>query len=331
VSTDKSFIDSVGKIQQLGNRIEQNISQVIVGKKDTIQSALVALLCEGHILMEDVPGVGKTMLARALAASLGCEFQRIQFTPDLLPSDVTGVSVYNQKVAEFEFKPGPVFAQIILADEVNRATPRTQSALLECMEERQVTIDGKTHILPRPFLVISTLNPIEYEGTFPLPEAQIDRFLMRIKMGYPTDQEENEILLRLQYRHPIETIHKVVEAQELLEAQNTVRQVYVEDSVREYIVSLVQKTRNHRDIALGSSPRGALGLFRAAQAKAALNGREYVLPDDVKSLAVNILSHRMVIKPESALRGRTGEQIVKNLLGEVPVILEEESNTGNEV
>ena len=232
----------VSMVQEVGKTLKENVSQVMVGKSDVIELVLIALLADGHILIEDVPGVGKTMMARAIARSLGCEFQRIQFTPDLLPSDVTGVSVYNQKLGEFQFRPGPILSQIVLADEVNRATPRTQSALLECMEERQVTVDGVTHKLPRPFLVMATQNPIEYEGTFPLPEAQLDRFLLRLRMGYPTPEEENEILIRLQERHPIETIEQVLPAERLVEAQAVIRRVYVEDSVRQYIVNIVQKS-----------------------------------------------------------------------------------------
>lgn len=311
-------------VQEVGSTIQQNVGKVIVGKSDSVELALIALLADGHILMEDVPGVGKTMLARAIARSLGCEFQRIQFTPDLLPSDVTGVSVFNQQVGEFQFRPGPILSQIVLADEVNRATPRTQSALLECMEERQVTVDGVTHKLPRPFLVMATQNPIEYEGTFPLPEAQLDRFLLRLRMGYPTAEEESEILLRLQERHPIESIDQVLEAERLVEAQAAIRTVYVEDSVRHYIVGIVQKTRSHPDIALGASPRGALGLYRTAQAAAALAGRDYVIPDDVKKMAVPVLAHRIVLRPETELRGRTGDKVVAELLAQVPIHLEDD-------
>lgn len=314
----------VSMVQEVGKTLKENVSQVMVGKSDVIELVLIALLADGHILIEDVPGVGKTMMARAIARSLGCEFQRIQFTPDLLPSDVTGVSVYNQKLGEFQFRPGPILSQIVLADEVNRATPRTQSALLECMEERQVTVDGVTHKLPRPFLVMATQNPIEYEGTFPLPEAQMDRFLLRLRMGYPTPEEENEILIRLQERHPIETIEQVLPAERLVEAQAVIRRVYVEDSVRQYIVNIVQKTRSHPDVSLGASPRGALGLFRTAQAAAALAGRDYVIPDDVKRLAVPVLAHRIVLRPESELRGRTGEKVVDEILSQVPIKLEED-------
>lgn len=317
----------VSLVQEVGATIQENVGKVMVGKSDVIELVLVALLADGHILMEDVPGVGKTMMARAIARSLGCEFQRIQFTPDLLPSDVTGVSVYNQQIGEFQFRPGPILSQIVLADEVNRATPRTQSALLECMEERQVTVDGVTHKLPRPFLVMATQNPIEYEGTFPLPEAQLDRFLLRLRMGYPTAEEENEILLRLQEQHPIDSIDQVLPAERLVEAQAVIRKVYVEESVRQYIVNIVQKTRSHPDIALGASPRGALGLFRAAQAAAALAGRDYVIPDDVKKLAVPVLAHRIVLRPETELRGRTSDKVMADLLAQVPIKLEEDEPT----
>lgn len=322
---DVTHVD-VAPVQDVSRRLTDNVSKVIVGKEDAIRLAVVALLCEGHILAEDVPGVGKTMLARALAGSLGCIFNRIQFTPDLLPSDVTGVSVYNQKTSEFVFRPGPVMSQVLLADEINRATPRTQSALLECMEERQLTVDGTTRPLPKPFLVIATQNPIEYEGTFPLPEAQIDRFLVRLSVGYPSAADESEILVRLRRRHPIEDIQQVVSVDELLKAQTTVREVFVEDSVRDYIVATVRATRQHSDVALGASPRGSIALYHTAQALAALQGRDYVLPDDVKAMAGPVLAHRLIIKPESQLRGRTGVRIMKDIVEQVPVVLEEEAS-----
>jgi MoxR-like ATPase len=316
----------VAPVQDVNRRLADNVSKVIVGKEDAIRLAVVALLCEGHILAEDVPGVGKTMLARALAGSLGCSFNRIQFTPDLLPSDVTGVSVYNQKTGEFVFRPGPVMSQVLLADEINRATPRTQSALLECMEEHQLTVDGVTRPLPKPFLVIATQNPIEYEGTFPLPEAQIDRFMLRLSVGYPSAADEGEILNRLQRRHPIEDVRQVVSVDQLLRAQAATREVYVEDSVRDYIVAVVRATRQHADVALGASPRGSIALYHTAQALAALQGRDYILPDDVKAMAVAVLAHRLIVKPESQLRGRTGARIVQEVIDRVPVVLEEEAS-----
>lgn len=315
----------VAPVQDVSKRLAESVSQVIVGKAEGIRLAIVALLCEGHILAEDVPGVGKTMLARALAGSLGCAFNRIQFTPDLLPSDVTGVSVFNQKTQEFEFRPGPVMAQVVLADEINRATPRTQSALLECMEERQLTVDGVTRQLPRPFLVIATQNPIEYEGTFPLPEAQIDRFLIRLALGYPSAADEGEILIRLQRRHPIGDVREVVAPEELRQAQQLTREVFVEASVRDYIVAVVRETRQHADVALGASPRGSISLYHSAQALAAMQGRDYVLPDDVKLMAAPVLAHRLIIRPESQLRGRSGQSIINDILQRVPVVLEEES------
>ncbi|HHW10510.1 MAG TPA: MoxR family ATPase [Firmicutes bacterium] len=312
----------VTPVQEVGRKLVDNVGKVIVGKDEVIRLAVVALLCEGHILAEDVPGVGKTMMARALAASLGCSFNRIQFTPDLLPSDVTGVNVYNQKNQEFTFRPGPVVTNILLADEINRATPRTQSALLECMEERQLTVDGVSRELPRPFLVLATQNPVEYEGTFPLPEAQIDRFLVRLSIGYPGEQDEEEIVIRQQRRHPIHDIKQVVGREELLTVQTLVREVYVEDSVREYLVKLVRSTRTHPDVSLGASPRGSISLYRTAQALAALEGRDYVLPDDVKAMAGPTLAHRLIIRPESQLRGRTGQSVINDLLQRIPVVLE---------
>jgi MoxR-like ATPase len=298
-----------------------NVERVIVGKRSVIELAMVALLCDGHVLIDDVPGVGKTMLARAIAVSLGSSFTRLQCTPDLLPNDVTGVSVFNQKTSQFEFRPGPVFVNVLLTDEINRATPRTQSALLECMGERQVSVDGVTHTLSRPFLVLATQNPIEYEGTFPLPEAQLDRFLLRLLVGYPSVNDESQILVNLQRQHPIETLEQVVDGTRLPALQRQVWEVHVDDTVRDYIVQLVHATREHPDLALGASPRGSLALFKAAQALAALRGRDYVLPDDVKTLVRPTLAHRLIVRPESALRGRTPDQVLDSLLEKVSLDL----------
>lgn len=316
-----SSIPDVSRVKSVAEALITNISKVLVGKEKAIEEALCTLLCHGHILAEDVPGVGKTMLARALARSLGVSFRRIQFTPDLLPSDVIGVTVFDPVSRTFEFRRGPIFAQVVLADEINRGTPRTQSALLECMEERQVTVDGEIYPLAAPFVVIATQNPIEYEGTFPLPEAQLDRFFARIVLGYPDEASEIEMLERLKLQHPIETIEQVVNQQELLVAQEIVKQVYVDPSVSAYIVRIVRATRNHGDVLLGVSPRGALALYRAAQAMAALDGRGYVLPDDVKRMGVPVLSHRLIVAPEAALRGVTGVQVVEEVLQEVPIDL----------
>ena len=301
-----------------------DISQVIVGKERTVELLLVALLSRGHVLLEDVPGVGKTMLARAAAISWGGVFQRVQFTPDLLPSDVMGVSVFDQKHQDFRFRPGPIFANLVLADEINRATPRTQASLLECMAEGQVTVDGVSHQLPRPFMVLATQNPIEYEGTFPLPEAQLDRFFLRLRLGYPSFSEELEVLARLREDHPITTLKPVVQPEDILQAQALIGRVYVESSVAEYIVRLVHSTRNHRDVSLGASPRASLALMRGSQARAALQGREFVLPDDVKALATAVLAHRILLRPESQLRGITPEGLIEQLVDSVPIELEEE-------
>ncbi len=309
-------------VQETAERIKDNVARAIVGKDEVIELCLVALLCEGHVLLEDVPGIGKTTLAKALARSVGCSFRRIQFTPDLLPSDVTGILYFNQKTQEFEFRAGPLLAQIVLADEINRATPRTQSALLEAMQERQVTVDVETLALPRPFLVIATQNPIELEGTFPLPEAQVDRFLMKIALGYPSEADENEILLRYEHEDPLAGLGPVVAAQELLDIQQQVRQVSVEDSVREYIVRVVRATRDHDAVELGVSPRGSLALYRTAQALAALRGRSFVIPDDVKRLAPPVLTHRIIISPQTRLRGRRPEEVMAEVVDTVPVPVE---------
>ncbi len=311
-------------IQSTTEKIRANVARVIVGKENVVDLALVALLCEGHVLFEDVPGIGKTTLAKALARSLDCAFRRIQFTPDLLPSDVTGLAVYNQKTQEFEFRAGPIVTQILLADEINRATPRTQSALLEAMQERQLTIDGATRALPRPFLVFATQNPIELEGTFPLPEAQIDRFMLKLKLDYPSEAEENAILLRYERDEPLENLPAVVDSAAILEMQQAVRTVRVEASVREYIVQVVRATRAHAAVELGASPRGSLFLYRAAQALAALRGREYVIPDDPKYLAPFILTHRLMLSAQTRLRGRSAEQIVREVVDSVPVPVERE-------
>jgi MoxR-like ATPase len=299
--------------------LRQNIQQVIVGKDDIIELTLIAILCEGHLLLEDVPGTGKTTLAKTIARSLGCTFQRIQFTPDLLPSDVTGIYYYNQKVQEFEFRPGPIFSQILLADEINRATPRTQSALLEAMQERQSTVDIATHQLPRPFLVMATQNPIELEGTFPLPEAQLDRFMLKIGLGYPDDQEENDILLRFERSDPLETLTSVAGPETVLAMQEEVRSIRVESSVRNYIVNVCRATRSHADIELGASPRATMALYRTCQALAAVRGRDYVLPDDVKQMAPYVLTHRLIISAQTRLRGRRPEELIGEIVDSVPV------------
>jgi MoxR-like ATPase len=300
--------------QEFGARVVLNVEQVIVGKRATIELLMVALLCEGHVLLEDVPGVGKTMLARALALSLGGQFKRLQCTPDLLPNDVTGVSVFNQQTSQFEFRPGPVFVNVLLADEINRATPRTQSALLEAMQEQQVTVDGVSRPLPRPFLVLATQNPIEYEGTFPLPEAQLDRFLMRLSLGYPSSTDEKQILLNLRREHPIGRVKSVAEAQELIALQPLVWDVYIDDTLQEYIIRLTNATRQHPDLALGASPRASLALFKTAQAWAALRGRDHVLPDDIKSLVAVTLAHRLIVRPEAELRGQTAQGVLKDIV-----------------
>jgi MoxR-like ATPase len=306
-------------IQATANRIVENIERVIVGKRSAVQLTVLGLLCQGHMLIEDVPGTGKTVLAKSVSKSVGCRFQRIQFTPDMLPTDVTGVSVYNQKTGEFEFRPGPIHAQIVLADEINRATPKTQSALLEAMEERQVTVDGQTHLLEPPFMVLATQNPIEYEGTFPLPEAQLDRFLLRIQLGYPNKEDELEILDRQQYIHPIEKLEQAVDVDELLVIQQAIKDVYLDPLVREYIVEIVRRTRIHPDVYLGASSRGALAIFRLCQARAGLFGRDYVLPDDVKALAEPALGHRIIVGPAARIKDIEPAAIVQDILENLPV------------
>jgi MoxR-like ATPase len=310
-------------VQKFVSPLIENIEQVIVGKRQAIEYLMVALLCEGHVLLEDVPGSGKTMLARAIATSLGIRFKRIQCTPDLLPNDITGVSVFNQKSGEFEFNPGPIFVNILLADEINRATPRTQAALLEAMQEQQVTVDGVTRDLPRPFLVLATQNPIEYEGTFPLPEAQLDRFLMRISLGYPTRTDERQILTNLWREHPITKIGKVVDGQELSSLQKRIWDVHVDATLQDYIISLVAATRDHPDISLGVSPRGSLALLKGAQALAAIRGRDYVVPEDIKALVPLTLAHRLILTPDAELRGRTPQLILESVLEKTPLDLGE--------
>ncbi|MCH8094639.1 MAG: MoxR family ATPase [Chloroflexi bacterium] len=300
-------------------KLISNIERVIIGKRQVIELAVIGLLSEGHLLIEDVPGVGKTMLARSVACSLGVVFSRIQFTPDMLPSDITGISFFNQSKQEFEYRPGPIMANIVLTDEINRATPKTQSALLEAMQERQVTVDGVSHPLPRPFMVLATQNPIEYEGTFPLPEAQKDRFLMRVKLGYPDKRDEMLLLDRQKHHHPLQDLEPVAGAEELMSAQQSVREVHVSEAIARYIVDLVDSTRNHPEITLGASPRGSLGLYRASQARAWIRARDYVLPDDVKALVSSVLAHRMIVSPKARLREVRAEELLEELLLKVAV------------
>jgi len=309
----------MAEVQDITNQLLENVEKVIVGKTDAIRLTITGLLCQGHILIEDVPGTGKTMLAKSIARSIGGTFNRIQFTPDMLPSDVTGVSIFNQKTNEFEFRQGPIVAQIVLTDEINRATPKTQAALLEAMEEHQITVDGKTHPLPEPFLVLATQNPIEYEGTFPLPEAQMDRFLLRISLGYPATNNEVRMLTNQQFHHPIDDLKQVVEAAELLRAQEAVKRVKVTAEIKRYIVGLVEKTRAHGEIYLGASPRGSLALFRTSQARAAILGRDYVLPDDVKALAVPALAHRLIVGSAARIREVDAVDVIEEVLEKVPV------------
>jgi MoxR-like ATPase len=320
--TREGAAEAASAIHDAAERVKANIGRVMVGKDDVIDLVLVALLSEGHLLIEDVPGIGKTTLAKAISRSIGCSFKRIQFTPDVMPSDITGINFYNQKQGEFEFRPGPIIANIVLADEINRATPRTQSALLEAMEEHQVTVEGVTMRLPSPFLVIATQNPIELEGTFPLPEAQLDRFFMKVKLGYPSAADEDQILLRFEERNPLDTLEPVVSAEELVRLSHMVPHIFCEPSVRHYVVQIVQATRKHAAYELGASPRGSMSLFRGARALAAIHGRDYVLPDDVKFLAPYILTHRAILNSQSRLRGRDAEAVLEEVLESVPVPVE---------
>ena len=305
--------------REVAQRIVDNVKAVIIGKDHSVELGVVAMMCQGHALIEDVPGVGKTMLARSIARSAGCTFKRIQFTPDLLPTDVTGVSIYNQKSGEFEFREGPIISQLVLADEINRATPKTQSALLEAMEERQVTVEGVTHQVPLPFMVMATQNPVEYEGTFPLPEAQLDRFLLTISLGYPTIEEELAIIEQQRVAHPIETLEAVTTAEDIRGLQAATRDIFVDDLIRQYIVSVTEATRSQPDISLGSSPRGSLGLFRASQAQALIRGRDYVLPDDVKELAGAVLAHRVIVAAPARMRGVSAREIIEAVVEQTPV------------
>ncbi len=307
------------QVRAVADRITENVERVIIGKRNEVQLTVVGLLSQGHMLIEDVPGVGKTMLAKSLSRSIGCSFKRIQFTPDMLPSDVTGVSVFNQKTREFEFRPGPIHAQIVVTDEINRATPKTQAALLEAMEERQVTVDGTTYPMERPFLVLATQNPIEYEGTFPLPEAQLDRFLLRISLGYPEKDDEIRVLDSQQYQHPVDQIEQVVSVGELIEMQEKIKDVYVDPLIKSYIVELVRQTRRHPDVYLGASPRGSLALYHAGQARAAVLGRDYVIPDDIKVLASAALSHRIIIGPAARIKDVDARSVVQEIIQGVPV------------
>lgn len=311
------------QIREFITRVTENVENVIVGKREAIELVLVALLCEGHLLIDDVPGVGKTMLARAVAASLGGSFKRIQCTPDLLPNDITGVSIYNQKTGEFDFQPGPVFVNILLADEINRATPRTQSALLEAMQEQQVTVDGVSRELPAPFLVIATQNPVEYEGTFPLPEAQLDRFLLRIVLGYPGSQEEQHMLTRLQREHPITRVRAVAQCADLLELRRQVWEIHVDETIQQYVVAISSATRHHPDVVLGASPRASLALFKSAQALAAARGRDHVIPEDVQQMAEPVLAHRLKLRAESELRGKQAASVLREVIESTPLKLEE--------
>jgi MoxR-like ATPase len=312
-------VDEFSAVQTLTERVVQNVERVVVGKRREVELILLALLCRGHVLIEDVPGVGKTVLAKAVARTIGSNFKRIQFTPDLLPSDVTGVSVFNQQTREFEFRPGPIIAQLVLADEINRATPKTQSALLEAMEEAQVTVDGITHMLPQPFIVLATENPIEYQGTFPLPEAQLDRFLIRLSLGYPGRENELRMLERQHDAHPLESLTQAISIEDLLAAQHVVRSVHVAQPTAAYIVSIVEATRRHESVQLGASPRGSLALYNTARAWAAMHGQRVVEPDEIKELAVAALAHRVIVHPGARLRGVTSDAIIRDILATTPV------------
>jgi MoxR-like ATPase len=315
------------RIQDFVSRVTDNIEKVIVGKRDAIELLLVAVLCEGHVLIDDVPGVGKTMLARSLALSLGGTFKRLQCTPDLLPNDITGVSIYNQHTQQFEFQPGPVFVNVLLADEINRATPRTQSALLEAMQEQQVSVDGASRLLPRPFLVVATENPIEYEGTFPLPEAQLDRFLMRISLGYPSLEDERRILQNLQREHPIGAMGAVADGAEVLDLKRQTWEIFMDDTLQDYLLKIVTATRTHADLLLGASPRASLALFKSSQALACVRGRDHVIPEDIKQLVVPTLTHRLKLKPESELRGKTAAGVLGEVLETTPLELKEKNRS----
>ena len=321
-TAERLSLEDVALIKTTAERLQASVEQVIVGKPEVVRLALVALLCEGHILLEDVPGLGKTTLAKAIARSLGCTFRRIQFTPDLMPSDITGINYYNQKAGEFVFREGPLVAQVVLADEVNRATPRTQAALLEAMEERQITVEGVTTVLPQPFLVVATQNPVELEGTFPLPEAQLDRFLVRLKLGYPGEDEEDEILRRFEGASPLDGLTPVITGEELTRLAAALRSLHVDPAVRRYAVQIVQATRQDTAFELGASPRGSLALFRTARALAAISGRDYVLPDDVKTMAPYVLPHRLILSTQARLRGRNADELLAEVLQRVPVPIE---------
>ena len=321
-SEESAASPSIANVRDLAERVRENVQRVIVGKSASIDLAVIALLCRGHVLIEDVPGTGKTTLTKALAASLNCEFHRIQFTPDLVPADVLGINYFNMRSGEFEFRPGPIFSQVLLADEINRATPRTQSALLEAMQERQASIDGVTSTLPDPFMVLATLNPIEMEGTFPLPEAQLDRFLLRVNLGYPSLEEESAMLERFQSTEPLDAISEVAGPDEILEAQRAVELVRMEANVRDYLLAIVAATRTHAQLRLGASPRASLSLQHAAQARAAIEGRDYVIPDDIKEMANPVLAHRVVIESSAGLRGRTRDNVISEILGSIRVPIE---------